>query len=183
MGFIDGERSEFNEPCVSSSGFQCYGCKANTKIWPSNGKRFAWFTAMITDNELAPKKIAPKKKASKVTCKFTIDNKVGGVWINGNKVKVTGDASNWSKLKTFSFTATDVTTLAIRGNDYENNRDGCQVAGLALPCSSEDSFTWNTFGSNTKTWIAYGSNNPKPPSDNWKTHKGDRSKFSEPCRS
>jgi len=96
-----------------------------------------------------------RMEAFSVTCKFTIDNAVHDVWLDGVKKNdnVTGGGfSSYGALKTLTFDDS-AGLLAISGKD---NEQGCINGGFSIWCSSENtSSKWNLVNSvgNRKDWL------------------------------
>ena len=94
---------------------------------------------------------------TKVTCKFTVDNVVDGVWYNGISLAITGKINDWQKEKTVSFSTVSSGNgeLKIRGTDL-NGSNNCVWGGLLLKCQATDPRSpWHNFKSDTVNWKAH----------------------------
>jgi hypothetical protein len=111
--------------------------------------------------------LATTASAATVTCKFTVDNKVHNVYIDGqDKTRaVRGQKNNWTKKKTITFDSS-ATSMAIFASDYEN---GCRNGGLAMVCSTRDrNSPWNMDTSNANMFVVASSRNANDkPASNW----------------
>ena len=117
--------------------------------------------------------------ANTVTCRFTIDNVVNGVWVNGASVSYSGDPGNWPSVKTFTFDGTGVKRIAIRGSELASNNCGCSCSGLAVVCSSPTVPWWNLVSSTS--WQAFGSNSAWSEPPGWQSVGAAPAGFGTPC--
>jgi hypothetical protein len=103
-----------------------------------------------------------------VECKFTFDNLVTGLYLDGvdNIDKLPGSLDEWRIPKSWSFydlTPELGSTVALAALDF--NEDDCpnheECAGFYLGCTSTDiSSPWNYLKSDLYTWIGYSSSDP-----------------------
>jgi len=93
-------------------------------------------------------------EASSVTCRFTIDNYVYNVYIDGveKTSEVSGDLNNWGQAKSITFDSS-AGTIAVFGRDAEH---GCANGGFAMKCTSSDP-SWNGVETDT-SWKVIGNN-------------------------
>lgn len=92
-----------------------------------------------------------------VTCSFSVDDQIDGVYYNGKQLNVTGDLYGWFNGNTFTFTADayGFGTLVIKGTDHNTNMDHCVYGGLLLHCKAKNvNSPWHNFKSDLKHWKA-----------------------------
>lgn len=76
--------------------------------------------------------------AEMVSCRFTIDNVVASVYIDGVKQTISGDLDNWTAGKTFSFFPASNAVLAISGYEKDGGSRGCSNSGMTVLCETAD---------------------------------------------
>jgi len=163
--------------CQTTSGFYLHGQSSDAqKIWPSNGKKFAYFRAIPYGDKKSHKTepclgvVCPTvvcadgsqppvqdgqccgdMKSCPVNCQLTIDNQLTQLKYNGGLYSThSGDWGDWASTKKFSFSPVDGAYLEIWGQETNDGGNGCQVSGLLLECD-------NGFVSSTTGWEAIGS--------------------------
>jgi len=138
--------SSWNAPCQSSSGYYLSNVNpAPTKIWASNGLKYAAFRY--------------DPVFSTVTCKLTIDNEIHLVYYNNQDItsQVQGNLKDWTSPKTVTFNEVVGATFAISGYNWEAN--GCQTGGFSITCSSTNSNSaYNGLQSDASKWRVVSSN-------------------------
>eukprot|EP00808_Paulinella_micropora_P009603 g9125.t1 len=164
--------SAFTKLCASSSGFSMAGAGSAQKVWASD--KFGYFLVNPYPDSL-------------VTCNFTIDNAVLGIWYNGVDIKssVTGDLNSWWVVKTVKFQEVMGAKLALQGLNYEaaTGASTCSTAGLLLNCSSVDPKSqWHGLVSDLGRIRAFGTPDNAPPAG-WTDNSFNDSAFTKLCAS
>jgi len=90
------------------------------------------------------------------TCKFTADNFIHEVYIDGKPVtSELSDWDDWRVVKSVSFTCSASTLLAVKASDADID-GGCATGSFMLECSANDpSSPWNGLISDS-SWKAWG---------------------------
>ena len=90
-----------------------------------------------------------------VTCNFTVDNEVLGVYYNDKPLNVTGHLNIWEYEKTVSFQpeGDGYGEIKVKGVNYGPGDDHCTWAGLVMLCKSSDGHgPWHNFKSDIRYW-------------------------------
>eukprot|EP00808_Paulinella_micropora_P031894 g14969.t1 len=148
----------FNMLCPSTANL--HADVANTAaetVWA--GHRYGFF--LVTD----------QVAAHEVTCRFTMDHAVTGVWYGGVSLleQLAGVLDDWKSVKQVSFNAMPGLKLAIQGEADPTGAGSCREAGLLLACQSEvdPSSAWNQVKSDLVHVRGYGAEDGRPPSPDW----------------
>eukprot|EP00808_Paulinella_micropora_P030486 g10498.t1 len=130
-----------------------------------------------------------------VTCSFTIDNSVLGVWYNGVDITstVTGHLHDWTSTKTVHFHEVSGARLAVKGSNAEatTGPSTCSTAGFLLSCSSANANSpWHGLVSDLSGIVrAFGTSSdesslsPARPPTAWTSNFFDYSAFTGLCAS
>ena len=89
-----------------------------------------------------------------VTCKFTVDNEVLGVYYNDKPLNVTGHLNIWENEKTVSFQpeGDGYGEIKVKGVDHSPDNH-CTNGGLVMLCKSSDGHgPWHNFKSDIRYW-------------------------------
>ena len=107
------------------------------------------FVGMMPSPPPAPPSLPPVS----VTCQFTVDNDVIGVYFNNADITrtATGTLNNWGSTKQVSFVVPQGQTsvFALRGRDYGASKFGQysrteNCAGFMIACQSDGSSAWGS---------------------------------------
>ena len=92
----------------------------------------------------------PTPKTEVVKCKFTVNNYIEKVWVDGVDMtsNVQGPLKLWTQEKTLSF-SDSASVLAVKANDAES---GCANGGFAIKCASTNAKSkWNMDSGSDRT--------------------------------
>jgi len=85
-----------------------------------------------------------------VTCYFTMDNYVYGVYLGNAALSTTGDWNDWSSTKSVTFTP-DGNYLTITGYDHEGTM--CTTGGFAIDCTNGVNGNSGWHGYDSSSWM------------------------------